>query len=297
MMGDLLVQLGEDARLFVIVSVVLGLVVGSFLNVVIHRLPRMLQRDWEAQCRELLATPAGVEVPTDAARARFDLVSPPSRCPSCGHRLRPWENIPVISYLVLRGRCGACRSPISLQYPAVELLTGALTGLLAWHLGPTPVLLAAWGFTWALIALSVIDLHHQILPDAITFPLLWVGLLLGLEGVFVEVHSSLWGATLGYLSLWTVYQLFRLFTGKEGMGFGDFKLLAALGAWAGWQALPTIVLLSSAVGAVLGGLLMAFGGHARGQPLPFGPFLAVAGWITLFWGEAITGAYYRWMGL
>ncbi len=296
-MGDLLVQLGEDARLFVIVSVVLGLVVGSFLNVVIHRLPRMLQRDWEAQCRELLATPAGVEAPTDAARARFDLVSPPSRCPSCGHRLRPWENIPVISYLVLRGRCVACRSPISLQYPAVELLTGALTGLLAWHLGPTPVLLAAWGFTWALIALSVIDLHHQILPDAITFPLLWVGLLLGLEGVFVEVHSSLWGATLGYLSLWTVYQLFRLFTGKEGMGFGDFKLLAALGAWAGWQALPTIVLLSSAVGAVLGGLLMAFGGHARGQPLPFGPFLAVAGWITLFWGEAITGAYYRWMGL
>jgi leader peptidase (prepilin peptidase)/N-methyltransferase len=296
-MGDLLVQLGADARLFVIVSVVLGLVVGSFLNVVIHRLPRMLQRDWEAQCRELLATPEGVEVSPDAARARFDLISPPSRCPSCGHRLRPWENIPVISYLVLRGRCGACRSPISLQYPAVELLTGALTGLLAWHLGPTPVLLAAWGFTWALIALSVIDLHHQILPDAITFPLLWVGLLLGLESVFVGVHSSLWGATLGYLSLWTVYQLFRLFTGKEGMGFGDFKLLAALGAWAGWQALPTIVLLSSAVGAVLGGLLMAFGGHARGQPLPFGPFLAVAGWITLFWGDAITGAYYRWMGL
>jgi len=271
---------------------VLGLLVGSFLNVVILRLPARLEHDWRCQCHELLGTgeaPAGPAPP--------GLVWQPSACPACGHRIRPWENIPVISYLFLRGRCSACKERISLRYPLVELITAVLFTMVAAHFGATLAFLAAVILTGFLISLTGIDIDHQLLPDDMTLMLLWTGLFFSLFGVFTTPVDSIIGALAGYLSLWLLYHLFRLVTGKEGMGFGDFKLLAAMGAWLGWSALPLVVVLSSVVGAVVGVTLMAVRGHERDKPIPFGPFIAAAGWIALLWGDRITHSYLRLSGL
>ena len=288
---ELIDLLEHHSALFLGLVFALGLMVGSFLNVVIHRLPRMMERDWKAQARDILGQEA------DDTEAPLSLARPASRCPHCGHGIRVHENIPVLSYLLLGGKCSACKQAISPRYPLVEFATALLSLAVAWQFGFSLQTAAALVLTWALIALSLIDFDTQYLPDDITLPFLWLGLLLSLVPVFADMRSALIGAAAGYLSLWSVYQLFRLLTGKEGMGFGDFKLLALLGAWLGWQALPMIVLLSSAVGAVLGGGLILLGGRDRAQPMPFGPFLAIAGWIALMWGETITRTYLRWSGL
>jgi leader peptidase (prepilin peptidase)/N-methyltransferase len=264
-----------------------GLVIGSFLNVVIHRLPVMLERSWQSQCREILNPN---QLLTDAAE-RFDLIVPRSRCPHCGHAITALENIPVLSFLWLRGKCSACRKPISWRYPIVELLTGCLSVLVAWRFGFSLAALAGLALTWSLIALSFIDVDRQLLPDDLTLPLLWTGLLFNIFAVFVPLSSAVIGAAAGYVSLWLVYQLFKLTTGKEGMGYGDFKLFAVLGAWLGWQSLPLIILLASLVGAVVGISFIVFFGHDRRMPIPFGPFLCAAGWIALLWGEALTRLY------
>ncbi len=270
---------------------VLGLLVGSFLNVVIARLPGVLEHQWRQQCRELLATATATEP------APPGLLLPASRCPACGHRIRALENVPLISFIALRGRCSACGKPISRRYPLVEFLTGALSFAVAWHFGFSVLAAAGLLLTWALIALSFIDYDHQILPDAISLPVLWLGLVVNLGGVFADLKSAVIGAVAGYVSLWLIYQGFRLLTKKEGMGFGDFKLLALFGAWLGWQSLPLIVLLGSFTGAVAGVVSILAFGRARQQPIPFGPFLSIAGWIALLWGDAITGAYLRFSGL
>lgn len=272
--------------LFVSTAGVLGLMAGSFLNVVIHRLPQMMQRDWQTQCRELLALPGDSVAP-----ARFDLVAPRSRCPQCGHGITALENIPLLSYLALKGKCSACGARISPRYPLVELLSAVLSAAVAAHFGFGAMSAAALLLTWALLALTFIDLDHQLLPDSITLPLLWGGLLLSLGGVFVDSRTAITGAAAGYLSLWSVYWLFKLLTGKEGMGQGDFKLLAVFGAWLGWQALPLIIMLSSLVGALVGISLMLFRSLQRDTPIPFGPYLAAAGWIALLWGAPLTQAY------
>ncbi len=277
----------EPSLLYFITVILLGLVVGSFLNVVIHRLPRMLERRWQAECRELTGDAPGAD------DAPYNLVVPGSNCPACGHKIRPWENIPLLSYILLRGRCSACGTHISARYPLVELASGILALLVAWHYGAGWQTGAALVFTWALLALTLIDLETQLLPDVITLPLLWLGLLVNLNGLFVPLSQAVIGAAAGYLSLWFVYHAFRLLTGKEGMGYGDFKLLAALGAWFGWQLLPLTILLSSLVGAVVGIGLMALKRHEREVPIPFGPYLAAAGWISLLWGAALTDAYLR----
>lgn len=277
---------------FIAVMVILGLIAGSFLNVVIHRLPIMMERDWHAQCAELTGGS-----PAPPRTERYDLWQPRSRCPHCAHRIAAWENIPLLSYLIQRGRCTACGQSISPRYPLVELLGGLLSGVAAWHFGFDTAALAAAGLGWALIALCFIDLDHQLLPDAITLPLLWAGLALNLFGVFTDLQAAVIGAIAGYLSLWSVYWLFKLATGKEGMGYGDFKLLALLGAWMGWQQLPAIIVLSSFVGAAVGIALIVLRNHGRNVPLPFGPYLAAAGWIAFIWGERITAAYWRWLGV
>lgn len=270
--------------LFVGSALLVGLLVGSFLNVVIHRLPIMLQRSWRAQCAELEGGEA-------AACDTFNLMVPGSRCPRCGHPISAIENIPLLSYLIQKGACRHCRAPIALRYPLVEAASGLLTAAVAWHFGYGLPALAAMFLTWTLIALTAIDFDHQLLPDDITLPVLWLGLLLNLFGTFTDLRSALIGAVAGYLSLWAVFHLFRLLTGKEGMGYGDFKLLALLGAWLGWQMLPLIVLLSSLVGALVGVGLILLRGHDRNIPIPFGPYLAAAGWLTLMWGGEITSAY------
>ncbi|MEJ5211020.1 MAG: A24 family peptidase [Burkholderiales bacterium] len=269
---------------FVATCAVLGLVVGSFLNVVIHRLPRMLERAWRRQCAELEGRPV-------EPGERYDLLLPPSTCPHCGHRIGVLENIPLLSYLWLRGRCRACRAPIGLRYPVVEALTGLLSAYTAWHFGFGWQAAAALVLVWTLIALTFIDLDTQLLPDDLTLPLLWLGLGVNLSGLFTSLASSVIGAMAGYLSLWSIYWLFKLVTGKEGMGYGDFKLLAALGAWLGWQMLPAVVLLASLVGAAVGIALILFARHERHVPIPFGPYLAAGGLVALFWGESLTRFY------
>ena len=281
--------------LFVGTAVLLGLIVGSFLNVVIYRLPLMMERQERAYCAERFGSPA--QDPPAEDPTPVNLWTPRSRCPVCRHPISAAENIPLLSYALQWGRCIHCNTSISLQYPLVEALSGLLAGILAWHFGFGWQALAALVFTWALLALSAIDLEHQLLPDSIIFPLLWLGMGLALAGVFTDLRSSVLGAMAGYLSLWSVYQLFLLCTGKEGMGQGDFKLLAMLGAWQGWQSLVTIVILSSAVGAVLGSLWILVRGRNRNTPIPFGPFLACAGWITLLWGEPLGRFYQHWTGL
>ncbi len=294
---DLLNLLAQHPPLLIGTVFLFGLLIGSFINVVAYRLPVMMDRDWRRQCLEYLHPDEPV-----AEGERFDLITPRSRCPSCGHRITALENIPVLSYLFLRGACSACGTRISPRYPIVEFATALLSAVVAWKFvqdggGWGWPLAAALIFTWALIALSLIDFDHKLLPDAITLPLLWLGLLLSLGGVFTDMRSSIIGAAAGYLSLWSVYQLFRLLTGKEGMGFGDFKLLAAIGAWLGWQALPVTILLSSLVGAVVGVTLILIRGRDRNIPIPFGPYIAAAGWLALLWGEDITQAYLRFAGL
>lgn len=262
----------------------LGLCVGSFLNVVIHRLPKMMEQEWHAQCADL----RGEALPAGAA---LSLARPRSRCPSCGHQITAWENIPVISYLLLKGRCSACSSPISLRYPLIEMASGVLSAYVAWHFGATVQAVGALLLVWSLIALAAIDLDTQLLPDAITLPLLWLGLAFNLFATYSDLSTAVIGAMAGYLALWSVFWLFKLATGKEGMGYGDFKLLAALGAWLGWQMLPAIILLSSIVGATVGITLIVAARHGRNVPIPFGPYLAAAGIIALFWGQQITRSY------
>ena len=288
--------LSDNLWAFSLIAVVLGLLVGSFLNVVAYRLPVMMERAWHAQCQELTGSP---EPPASDAKQEepFNLMTPRSRCPHCGHAISAWENIPVISYLWLRGRCAGCGKSISMRYPLVELSTALLSGIAAWHFGFGWAAAAALLLTWALIALTLIDYDHQLLPDDITLPFLWIGMLVSLYGLFTNSTSSIVGAVAGYLSLWSIYILFKWATGKEGMGYGDFKLLAMLGAWMGWQALPVIILLSSVVGAVVGITLIVVRGRDRNIPIPFGPYLAAAGWLTLLWGHDITRHYFALLGL
>jgi leader peptidase (prepilin peptidase)/N-methyltransferase len=281
------------------VALVFGLCIGSFLNVVIHRLPRMMEREWREQCAELATSAvepqSGSPVPPPARKeqqGRYNLVVPRSACPSCGHQIRALENVPVISWIALRGKCSACGAKITARYPAVEILAGALAAYAAWRYGASLAALGAMAFGWSLLALTVIDLDTQLLPDDITLPLLWAGLLLNLGGIFAPLASAVIGAVAGYLALWSVYWAFKLATGKEGMGYGDFKLLAAIGAWLGWQKLPMVILLSSVVGALVGIGLMVFARHAREKPIPFGPYLAAAGLIAMLWGDTIAR---RWL--
>ena len=279
-----MIELLRDPLAFTILSGLVGLFVGSFLNVVIHRLPRMMERDWHAQAAEL----RGEQAP---ANERFNLATPRSRCPHCGHQITMLENIPIVSYVVLRGRCAHCGAGISRRYPIVEALSALLSAYAAWHFGFGASALGALLFVWAMVALTFIDLDTQLLPNDITLPLLWLGLAFNLGTTFAELPDAVIGATAGYLALWSVFWLFKLATGKEGMGYGDFKLLAAIGAWLGWQMLPLTILLSSLVGAVVGILLIVVARHGRNVPIPFGPYLAAAGLIALFWGERITERY------
>jgi leader peptidase (prepilin peptidase) / N-methyltransferase len=263
-----------------IAALVFGLLIGSFLNVVIYRIPKMMQRESD----NYVANELGKELPhTD----RFNLMVPRSACPHCGHQITALENIPVISWLVLRGKCSQCKAPISARYPSIELLTGLLSAVMVWTFGSGWMGLATLVFVWLLVAMTFIDYDTQLLPDDLTYPLLWLGLLLNLDGTFVPLRDAVIGAAAGYLALWSVYWLFKLATGKEGMGYGDFKLLAALGAWLGWKMLPTIILLSSVVGAIVGISLIAFARRGRDKPIPFGPYLAAAGLIALLYGEPI----------
>ncbi len=283
--------LSQNPTLFLVLTGLLGLLIGSFLNVVILRLPVILEKRWRQECLEFLGQDG------EETKDRFDLVYPPSRCPHCGHRISAWENVPILSWLLLRGRCRECKASISIRYPLIEALTAVLSVMVAWHFGLSAQTL--WGLilTWSLIALTVIDIDHQLLPDVITLPLLWLGLLLSLFGIFADPRASILGAASGYLILWSVYQLFRLLTGKEGMGYGDFKLLAVFGAWLGWQMLPLIILLSSLVGAMVGLGMILLRGRDRNLPIPFGPYLATAGWITLLWGKDLVSGYLEMSGL
>jgi leader peptidase (prepilin peptidase)/N-methyltransferase len=274
--------LQSSSLAFTLFSGFIGLMIGSFLNVVIHRLPKMMERDWQEQCSELngKAVPAGES---------YNLVVPRSACPNCKHAISAWENIPIISYLILRGKCKGCGAHISLRYPVVEAITGLLSAYAAWHFGFGVTACFAILFAWAMIALTFIDFDTQLLPDSITLPLLWLGLLLNLNASYTSLQNAVLGAVIGYLALWSVYWGFKLATGKEGMGFGDFKLLAAIGAWLGWQMLPLVILLSSVVGVVVGITIAAK--HGRNIPIPFGPYLAGGGLIGLFWGTNLTQQY------
>lgn len=263
---------------------IFGLLIGSFLNVVIHRLPKMMQRESD----NYVAQESGKPLPHVD---RYNLTVPRSACPHCGHRISALENVPVLSYLFLQGKCAECKTPISIRYPAIELITGTLSAILIWHFGSGFVGLATLLFVYLLIAMTFIDLDTQLLPDDLTLPLLWCGLLINLNGTFVPLKDAVIGAAAGYLALWSVYWLFKLTTGKEGMGYGDFKLLAALGAWLGWMMLPVIILLSSVVGALVGIALIVFAKHGRNNPIPFGPYLAAAGLIALFFGKSIVQSY------
>ena len=274
-----------DPVVATIIAAVAGLCIGSFLNVVIHRLPKMLERGWEAQCAEL----RGETVPPADP---YNLVVPRSACPKCGTQITALQNIPVVSWLALGGKCASCRTPISARYPAVEVLGGLLAAVAIWRFGPTAQGIAACGLLWSLLALTMIDFDTQLLPDGITLPLLWGGLIVNLWSTFATLHDAVIGAVAGYLSLWSIYWLFKLIRGKEGMGYGDFKLLAALGAWLGWQLLPVIVLLSSVVGAAIGITLIVFKGRDHSIPLAFGPYLAIAGAIALFFGQTLIKTYY-----
>jgi leader peptidase (prepilin peptidase)/N-methyltransferase len=275
---------------FTLAILVLGLLIGSFLNVLIYRLPIMMERDWRAQARDMLALPA--EEKTEA----FNLFLPHSRCPHCARQIRAWENLPVISYLFLGGKCSACKAPISKRYPLIELACGLLSAFIAWHFGFGWQAGAVLVLSWGLLAMSVIDMDHQLLPDSLVLPLLWLGLIVNTFGLFTNLHDALWGAVLGYMSLWSVFWIFKLLTGKEGMGQGDFKLLALFGAWGGWQIVPLTILVSSAVGAVLGLIILRLRNAETSTPIPFGPYLAIAGWIALLWGGQITDSYLQFAG-
>lgn len=288
---DVINALNQQPMLLAVSLLLFGATVGSFLNVVIYRIPVMIEREERAYCNELIR---GTPPPEEDA---FNLVTPNSRCPHCGHGIRAWENIPVLSYIALRGRCSACKAGISMRYPVIELVSAALAIFLGYKFGGANLgLLAALVFTWSLLALTMIDIDTMLLPDSITLPLLWLGLLVNLFGMFASLQDAVIGAMAGYGVLWSVFWLFKLATGKEGMGYGDFKLLAALGAWLGWQALPMIILLSSFVGAALGILTMYLQRRGKDIPMPFGPYLAIAGWIALIWGADLMNWYWSVLG-
>jgi leader peptidase (prepilin peptidase)/N-methyltransferase len=279
----------QNPVFFIFCASVLGLIIGSFLNVVIYRLPKMLESEWRVQCSALLAIDTEVAA---SPQPIFNLVSPNSHCPCCHHEIAPWHNIPVISFLLLKGKCHHCKAPIALRYPLLELICGLLTAFTAYHFGFTLTLLPALILVWSLIALTMIDIDHQLLPDHITLPLLWAGLIINSFNLLVPLQEAVWGAIAGYVSLWSVYWFFKLLTAKEGMGYGDFKLLAALGAWLGWSMLPLVVVLASLVGACVGIALMIFKKHRMGTPIAFGPYLAAAGLIALMWGQSLVNDYW-----
>lgn len=287
---ELLLYLKYNETALFIVIALLGLIFGSFLNVVIYRLPIMLDREWRKQCKELLDIEGD-----NSQKSSFNLVYPRSRCPHCSHLITAWENIPILSYLWQKGRCTACQQPISIRYPIVELLSALMAVVVAWHFGFGWALVGGIIFTWVLLAASFIDFDTHLLPDDLTLPLLWLGLFFNLFGVYTSLGDAVIGAMAGYLILWSVFWLFKLITGKEGMGYGDFKLLAALGAWLGWQMLPMIILLSAIVGAVVGIGLILLRGHDKNIPIPFGPYLAGAGWISLIAGDFLQKIYYGWV--
>lgn len=284
-------SLGSQPLLYLGFALLLGLIVGSFLNVLVHRLPIMLQRQWQTEAREVL------ELPSEDTSARYNLFLPPSQCPQCEHRIRPWENIPVLSYVLLRGRCSSCRTAINARYPLVELGCAVMTVFVAWHLGASVSSLALMLLSWGLLAMSLIDIEHRLLPDVLVLPMLWLGLAVNAFELFVPLEDAVWGAIAGYLSLWSVFWLFKIVTGKEGMGYGDFKLLALIGAWGGWQILPLTLILSSVLGAIIGLIMLRAKGLAASTPIPFGPYLAIAGWIALLWGGQITASYLKFSGM
>jgi leader peptidase (prepilin peptidase)/N-methyltransferase len=276
--------LHQNSSIFITISIIFGLMVGSFLNVVIHRLPKIMELEWHNNCLEL----QGKEIPE---AIKYTLASPRSACPKCGHMITALENIPIISYLALKGKCRSCKNPIGMRYPLIEALTGILIGLVSWKFGYSSTTLFAWAFTFTLITLTFIDFDTQLLPDDMTLPLLWLGLLFNLNTGFTDLKSAVIGAVAGYLILWSIYWLFKLVTGKEGMGYGDFKLLAAIGAWFGWQLLPAVILLSSVLGAAIGIGLIVFTKRGREVPMPFGPFLAIGGITALFLGQELASFY------
>ena len=288
-MTSFLQLLQSSPPIFVLLCGIVGLMVGSFLNVVIHRLPKILSREWQQQCAEL--NDKEIE-----DTPRYNLLVPRSACPHCGHNISALENIPIISYLLLRGKCKGCGAAISARYPIIEAVCGLLSAYIAWHFGFGLAACAALLLVWALLALTCIDIDTQLLPDDITLPLLWLGLLFNLFNTFTTLNNAVVGAMVGYLTLWSIYWLFKLITGKEGMGYGDFKLLAALGAWLGWQMLPLVILLSSLVGAVVGITLIVVARHGRNVPIPFGPYLAGGGLIALLWGQTLTQGYLHMLG-
>ena len=305
---SILDALTQNTVFFYSLVAIVSLLVGSFLNVVIHRLPIMMERSWREGLEEFeheagqndglgashdneqnaVTVTNGIE----DAKEPFNLAVPRSRCPSCNHEISALQNIPVISYIALAGKCSNCKTPISLRYPIVEFVTMLLSLIVAWQFGPTPQALLGIVVTWFLVSMTMIDIDHQLLPDSLTLPLMWIGLLAALSPVFADLRESVIGAAAGYMILWSVYQLFKMVTGKEGMGYGDFKLLAALGALLGWQALPVIILLSSLVGAFVGVGIIAMTGRDKNIPIPFGPYLAAAGWIAMIWGESLSSWYY-----
>ncbi|RJG50048.1 prepilin peptidase [Motilimonas pumila] len=293
-MTEILLLLQGSLWALCLVVLCLGLLVGSFLNVVIHRLPKMMQAEWRSECRAFLEDELKA-APTKEEKPKYNLVVPRSACPQCGHKITALENIPIISWLCLKGKCSECKTPISARYPSIELLTGLMSLAVAFVVPFGWPLLAALVLTWTLIALTFIDFDTMLLPDNMTLPLLWLGLIVNFNGSFATLEDAVIGAMAGYLSLWSIYWAFKILTKKEGMGYGDFKLLAALGAWFGWQALPLIILLSSFVGAIVGISLMALAKNGRGQPIPFGPYLAAAGWIYLVYGEQLIELYYRFL--
>jgi leader peptidase (prepilin peptidase)/N-methyltransferase len=283
-LSEISTLLAQNSTLFITISVIFGLLVGSFLNVVIYRMPKIMEREWHNNCLEL----QGLEIPE---QPKFSISKPRSACPHCGHKITALENIPVISYLFLRGKCSSCQAKISPRYPLIEALTGLLIGLVSWKFGYSSLTLFAWLFTFALIALTFIDFDTQLLPDDITLPLLWLGLFVNLNSGFTDLKSAVIGAIAGYSILWSIYWVFKLVTGKEGMGYGDFKLLAAIGAWFGWQLLPAVILLSSIVGVIIGVGLIIYAKRGREVPMPFGPFLALGGIAALFYGQQLAGYY------
>jgi leader peptidase (prepilin peptidase) / N-methyltransferase len=307
MLNDLAALYSDNVAVFAGSVFLLGLVIGSFLNVVIYRLPIMLERDWREQAAEMLAPideGAAASPTPQAVPERFSLSTPRSACPACKAPIKAWQNIPVVSWLLLRGRCAACKAPISVRYPLVELTTGLLSAWVAWHFGFGAPAACGLVVTWTLIALTGIDIDHQLLPDGITLPLMWAGLLAAIivgpiagSPIPVSAHQAIIGAVSGYMSLWLVFHAYRLITGKVGMGHGDFKLLAALGAWLGWKLLPVVILLSATAGAVLGILLIVLRGRDRSAPLPFGPYLAAAGWIAMMYGDVLLDGYLHVSGI
>ncbi|MFT5503407.1 MAG: leader peptidase (prepilin peptidase)/N-methyltransferase [Gammaproteobacteria bacterium] len=286
MIQNLIYFFTEFSAAWLVFLFILGLLVGSFLNVVIYRLPVMMQREWRSDCLEFLEQPADSVTPEP-----FNLNRPRSRCGHCGHQITALENIPVLSFLLLRGKCSSCKTSLSIQYPLVEIFTGFISLIIGWYFGVSIEAIAGLIFSWSLIALSGIDIGHKLLPDSITLPLMWLGILLALFNVYIDLSTSVIGAMAGYLSLWSVYIVFKLVTGNEGMGHGDFKLLAALGAWVGWKLLFVIILTSSAVGAAFGLTMILLKRNQRGTQIPFGPYLAAAGWLCFLWGYPILAFY------